>query len=71
MPSAAGPEREASREAIVDGFLVISGTGLAICALAALSAAMIRPKRAVAAAPAAPPVAAGASPEPVMADGGS
>jgi MFS family permease len=71
VPSAAGPEREASRETIVDGFLVISGTGLAICALAAVSAAMIRPKRAVAGASTASPVAAGIPPEPAMADGGS
>lgn len=71
VPSPAGPEREVSREAIVDGFLVISGTGLAICTLAAISAAMIRPKRAAAVAPTPSPVAAGGSPEPALGDAGS
>jgi len=34
LPPATGPERDVSRQAIIDGFLVISGTGLAICTLA-------------------------------------
>lgn len=65
-PAATGPGRETSRQAIVDGFLVISGTGLAICALAAVSAALIRPQRA-----AAPAAATRATAEPALGDAGS
>ena len=45
IPAESGAGREASRDAIVDSFIVISIAGLAIAALAATSAAMIRPKR--------------------------
>ena len=54
IPAGDGPGREASREAIVDSFIVISVAGLALAALATTSAAMIRPRR-PAAAPATSP----------------
>ena len=66
---AAGEGQEASRKAIVDGFVVVSATGLGICILAAGAAAAIR-YRPVRAAPvsspavAAPPAPAGDMPRP-------
>lgn len=56
IPPAGGPARQATREAIVDSYIVLSLAGFAISALAVTSAAMIRPKRA--AAPEAPAAAA-------------
>jgi hypothetical protein len=66
---ASGEGREASREAIVDGFVVVSAAGLGICVLAAGAAAAIRyrPVRAapvVTPATAAPTAPAGDMPRP-------
>ena len=67
VPAPSGEARALSREAIVDGFLVVSGTGLAICLLATSAAAAIRyrkssaPAPVTAAAPARTPAAGGGS----------
>ena len=42
VPAPEGPAREATREAIVDGFIVVSGVGLGISVLAAGAAGAIR-----------------------------
>jgi EmrB/QacA subfamily drug resistance transporter len=56
VPASSGPEQDASREAIVDGFLAVSAVGLGIAALATISAAFIRPK----------PIVASVTPGPVV-----
>jgi len=68
VPAPEGPGREASRQGIIDGFVLVSATGLGIAILAAGAGLMIRYKPVVASAPA---EAAAAPPASGAAAGGS
>jgi EmrB/QacA subfamily drug resistance transporter len=63
VPSATEPAASVTSAAIVDGFIVLAVAGVAICALAITTAALIRPRRVVATPPTDAPAPA-AAPQP-------